>query len=314
MSFLLDEKIAFLKGVLGRYYIGSRKEELVFKCPFCEHRKLKLQINIEKDIWHCWTCNEKGSNLYRLIKKLGTAADLDKYNKLYKATKKEDIKEKNKDFIRIGLTETYYPLVVSGSFVGNKLKNYLVNERGLTEQDILKWKIGVASTEKYDNAIVFPSFDRYGQVNYFTARTVDPKRYHLPKSENGYKSSIIVNEMNIDFDKPIVIFEGFIDAIKSGFGNAVPLLGSLLSKNSKLFVTILEHKTVVYLALDADAISKKCDMAKDFIAHNIECYDVDVAPFHDVGEMTKEDFRVRFENAVRFDENYMLNLRMKNLA
>jgi len=314
--FIVEEKILFLKKILGRYYNGSRKEEIVFHCPFCQHRKLKLQINVKTDLYHCWVCGAKGNNLSKIIRKIGTKEDLNLYNSLYKsANVKIEQKEEKKEFLRIGLPENYYPLSVSKSFVADKLKKYLIFERDLNENDILKWKIGVASVEdRFDNGIIFPSFDKYGLVNYYTARTINPKRYYLPKSDCGYKSSIIINELNVDFSKPILIVEGFMDGIKSRFENVVPLLGSSLSKNSKLFNTIIENKTVVFLGLDSDAILKKCDIAKDFLAHNIECYDIDVAPFHDIGEMKKEDFKVRYENAKKFDENYMLKIRMSSLV
>ena len=67
---------------------------------------------------------------------------------------------------------------------------------------------------------------------------------------------IIFNELNIDWDEPVILVEGVFDAIVAGY-NAIPILGSTLREESKLFQAIVIHDTPIYLALDEDAKKKQ---------------------------------------------------------
>ena len=80
--------------------------------------------------------------------------------------------------------------------------------------------------------------------------------------------------MYIDWDSDLVITEGVFDAIKAG-PNAIPLLGSTLRENSKLFQKIIKHDTPIYLALDADADKKETKIINLFVKYGIELYKLD---------------------------------------
>jgi DNA primase len=166
--------------------------------------------------------------------------------------------------------------------------NYL-SSRGITKQDILKWKIGYCATGKYEGRVIFPSFDLSGRLNYFVARsyTGDWKRYSNPPN----KSNIIFNHLSLDFAYPIVVVEGVFDAVKSGV-NSVPLLGSTLKEESILLNEIVKNDTTVYLALDSDATKKTEKLIDLFLKYDIETFLVDISAtkHQDVGEMTKQEF------------------------
>ena len=70
------------------------------------------------------------------------------------------------------------------------------------------------------------------------------------------KEEMIFNELYLDFSKPLVLVEGLMDAIKAR-ENAVPILGTELREESRLFQKILKHKTPVYIVLDSDAVKKE---------------------------------------------------------
>jgi len=57
---------------------------------------------------------------------------------------------------------------------------------------------------------------------------------------------VVFNELNIDWKDKIFLVEGVFDAIKAGT-DSVPLLGSTLNENSKLFQKIVENDTAIYL-------------------------------------------------------------------
>ena len=62
--------------------------------------------------------------------------------------------------------------------------------------------------------------------------------------------------MFVDWDESIILVEGLFDAIVAG-QNAIPILGSTLREESKLFQGIVLNDSPVYLALDEDARKKQ---------------------------------------------------------
>ena len=116
----------------------------------------------------------------------------------------------------------------------------------------------------------------------------------------------------MDFEQDLTIVEGVFDAVKAG-DNSVSLLGSTLTENSKLFYEIVKNDTPVYLALDPDAERKINKIIGLFLKHDIEIYKVDVAPFQDVGEMSKEEFVKRKAEAELINSNSYLLSRIKGI-
>ena len=106
------------------------------------------------------------------------------------------------------------------------------------------------------------------------------------------KSKIIFNELYIDWNEDLVLTEGVFDAIIAG-KNSVPILGSSLKEQSKLFKSIITNSTPVYIALDADAEKKASFLIQNLIKYDAEVYNIDVAPYNDVGEMPKKEFLER---------------------
>ena len=111
------------------------------------------------------------------------------------------------------------------------------------------------------------------------------------------KSKIIFNELYIDWNEDLVLTEGVFDAIVAG-KNSVPILGSSLREQSKLFKSIITNDTPVFVALDQDAQEKAADLIQNLIKYGAEVYKVEVTPYNDVGEMPKKEFLKR-KNAAR---------------
>ena len=106
------------------------------------------------------------------------------------------------------------------------------------------------------------------------------------------KSKIIFNELYIDWNEDLVLTEGVFDAIIAG-KNSVPILGSSLKEQSRLFKSIITNDTPVYVALDADAEKKASYLVENLIKYGAEVYNIDVFPYSDVGEMPKKEFLKR---------------------
>ena len=65
----------------------------------------------------------------------------------------------------------------------------------------------------------------------------------------------------IDWAHPVTLVEGPLDLLESG-KNSACLLGSHLGYESQIFKKIIENKTEVFIALDADAHDKSDKIAK----------------------------------------------------
>ncbi len=303
-----SKKLKILKDAIGSFY--QIKNEYLFFCPKCNHHKRKLSVNLSKDAFKCWVCDFSGKSIQRLIRKYGHYRQRIEWKEL---TNSVDVlsfteqlfleKEKEPDQV-IELPEEFVSLA-NEDLPYNSLyaRNYL-KSRGITKQDILRWKIGYCPKGKYGGRIIIPSFGLAGRCNYFTARTYqrDWKKYYNPPASRD----IIFNHLYMDFDQDVVIVEGSFDAVVAGT-NSVPLLGSTLRTDSKLFQEIARNDSTVYIALDPDAERKAKRLIKNLLEYGIETYKININPYGDVGEMTKEEFQKRKSEAeIMSPDHYLL--------
>lgn len=287
----------------------NRGTELLFKCPACNHHKLKLSVNLDKNAFKCWICGYRGRNNRHLVRRYGSYLHLQRWDA---ATGRTDLADF--DFLfnnkvgcdhkqKIDIPEEFITLTSSKiPATGVGAYKYL-KSRGLTRSDIVKWKIGYAPRGNYRNRIIIPSFDNDGDVNYFIARSYsgDSYKYKNPPASND----ILFNDLYIDWGEDLVIVEGVFDAIVAG--NSIPILGSTLRPDSKLIQKIVFNDTPVYIALDQDVAAKERKIIKTLLEYDVELYKIDTTGYEDVAEMPREVFRNRKEEAVFVDrEDYIL--------
>jgi DNA primase len=290
----LQEKLKLLKNAFGRCW--SNGQEHLFQCPKCNHHKRKLSINIDKDVFKCWICDYSGTKISPLVRQYATAyyaewrqlkgeIDLSKYENIFK----EDY-QVPKQIIK--LPENFQTLTGEKTSLKRRALNYLYS-RGLTDKDILVWKIGFCNYGEYQNRIIVPSFDEEGEVNYFIARTYtdDWVKYKNPQASKD----VVFNDLNIDWRSDIILVEGVFDAIRCD--NAIPILGSSLSENSLLFQKICKKKPNIYLALDPDVKNKQLLIAKKLKEYGITVRCIEVSPYSDIAEMPKTTIKQRKQNA-----------------
>jgi len=310
-------KLSFLENLLGSANFSSGTNEALFSCPFCKHHKKKLSINLELDLWQCWPCGKAGKNLGFLIRKVGSSRDVDLYVQKYKSKHSNFVANKQEgEVYRPSLPEEFVPLIhCKDSFMGKKIYSWLTGIRKVEEEDILRHKIGTAMSGRLQGTVIMPSFDSKGLLNLYTSRFLDGgiRKYHTPSFPKGYKNSIILNELNIDWEQPVVIVEAFLDMMKS-VPNTVPLFGSSLKEESLLFQTIVRNNSSVFLALDADAKSKSNKIAEEFMKWDISVYNVDIVPYGDVGEMSKKEFTKRYECAELVSHQSVFRDKLRNLC
>jgi len=296
-----------LNKAIGRYRESG--SELLFICPSCDHHKYKLSINLDKNAFKCWVCDYRGRNIRRLVRRFGTFTqlqkwdeitnrfDIERFSELFSEEPIEEVKEQI-DFPSEFISLTSKKLPATAKFAYKYLQ-----ERGLTDDDILHWKIGYCFNGNYRNRVIIPSFDDDGDINYFVARSHngDSYKYKNPRASKN----IVFNELFIDWNDDLVLVEGIFDAIRAG--NAVPILGSTLRSDSRLLRKIVFNDTPVYIALDPDAADKERKIIKTLLRYDIELYKIDVSGYEDIGTMPREVFVERKKQASFIDrDNYLL--------
>jgi len=285
----MDEKLSIIAGFLGTSYKSNN--EHLFQCPFCKHHKRKFSVNIQRGVYKCWICDEKGRNLYRLVRRFGSnkdretwkafsgeKTDLNAFGNLFEETEEEHVEQ------ILQIPPHFHTLCGNVQF---RVPLRYLEKRGITKKDILKWKMGFCSDGPFKERIIIPSFNENGDLNYFIARTFTDnyKRYLNPPVSRD----IIFNELYVDFDKEVTIVEGAFDAIKAE--NAIPILGSTIRETSRLFRRIVENNTPVLLALDPDAKYKAENIKRLFLKYGIEVRELQYNDERDIGDMSKEEVR-----------------------
>jgi len=285
--------------------------EYLYECRCCGHHKKKLSVNFEKNVAKCWVCDWRTNNLRRLVRRWGNFKQV------------RDWKEFDSD-IEVGQLETIFQKEVltsqridlppefktlsgtSHSKLALPALKYL-KDRGVSKEDILYWKLGYCSSGEYANRIILPSFNEEGYCNYFTSRTYERKAW--PPYLNGPGSKdIIFNDLLIDWESEVTLVEGVFDAIVAQ-DNAIPLLGSSLREDSILFKKIALNDTPVLLGLDHDAQKKAMRLIRAMLAHDIEVRLMDTSGYKDIGEMPKEVFEKRKQEAAFIDsDTYLLKI------
>ena len=300
------KKHKILCDVLG--YSHTNGPETLFKCPTCDHHKLKFSVNIRKNVFKCWVCDYRGRNVRRLVRRFGTFVQLQRWDEftgrhdLERFAELFDSRSSVDPLPTLDLPEEFISLAGAIPATGVYAHKYLCS-RGITKADILKWKIGYCFGGEYRSRIIIPSFNDNGDISYFMARTYngDSYKYKNPKASKD----IVFNELYIDWNEDLTIVEGVFDAITAG--NGVPILGSTLRSNSDLIRKIVYNDTPVYVALDPDARKKENKIIQTLLEYDVELYKIDVDGYEDVGSMPREVFRERKQKAIFIDrDNYLL--------
>jgi len=291
----------------GNY--ADKGGELLFACPACDHHKRKFSINLAKNAFKCWVCDYRGRNIRRAVRRYGSYIQLQKWDQI---TDRTDIERFADLFMerelepceeKVQLPDEFVSLCMADMPATSTYAIKYLQKRGITEEDIIRWKIGFCFSGEYRNRIIIPSFNHNVDCSYFIARSYsgDSYKYKNPR----VSKDIVFNELFVDWNSDLTIVEGVFDAMVAG--NAVPILGSTLRGGSKLLREIVRNDTPIYVALDADAADKERRIIEMLLRYDVEVYKIDVSDFEDVGTMPKDVFEERKRNASFIDrDNYLL--------
>lgn len=257
--------LSFLEGLLGssKPTTGTNHE---FFCPVCNHRKRKLSIDLDTMKWHCWVCSRGGLSLFTLLKYINASkSSFSQLSELIGNRTYYRQEKKQKHFVH-SLPREYQNIIThSGSMFARAAINYLVNQRGLTANDLIKYNIGYCISGEFDEMVIFPSYDRHGKLNFFTAR--DFMGNYIKHKNPKASKNIVGFELFVNWDMPIVLVEAALDAITVRH-NAIPLFGKTL--NDILISEIVNKRPpMVIILLDPDAYDNSIEIAEIIMGMNI---------------------------------------------
>ena len=297
------KKKKILDEVLGRPY--KQGKEYLYPSRCCGHHKPKLSINFEKNAAKCWACDWRTKNLRRIVRRWGDISHINRWKDFDADIELGDLDNLFAKEIenpqRIDLPNEFKTLTGRSHPPSSRLVFNYLRKRGVTDKVILYWKIGYCGSGDYKNRVILPSFDEDGYCNFFTSRTYDPNVWPPYLNGPGNKD-IIFNELLIDWEREVTLVEGVFDAIVAG-ENSIPLLGSTLREDSKLFRKIVKNDTPVLLGLDADAQKKAMRLVKALLAYDVEVRMMDTSGYKDIGERPREVFQQRKEKAPFIDSD-----------
>ena len=275
--------------------------------PFTSHHKPKLQINTQTQKWHCWVSNQGGHKLYQLFKKLKATSE--QFNELTDlvggfhslSSNREKVKE---NIVR--LPKEFKSLWSNGSSIIGKHSRVYLNNRNVSNGDIIRYGVGYCEEGMYANRVIVPSYNSDGELNYFVGRDI---------YEGGFKyknppvsKDVIGFDLFINWNEPIVLCEGVFDAIAIK-RNAIPLFGKTIPKSLKR--KIYEKKVKeIYILLDKDAISDAIKITDDLMKNGINVYFVSLSEedpsdmgFKKVINLIKDTKQTSFSDLMRMKLN-----------
>ena len=304
----MSQIVSLLNRVVGNRGRQLKKaNEYMYWSPFTSHHKPKLQINTQTQKWHCWVSNQGGHKLYQLFKKLKASKEqFDELTDLVGGFQSlSSNREKVKENI-VRLPKEFKPLLSNGNSIIAKHSRVYLNNRNVSNGDILRYGIGYCEEGIYSNRVIVPSYNSDGELNYFVGRDI---------YEGGFKyknppvsKDVIGFDLFINWNEPIILCEGVFDAIAIK-RNAIPLFGKTIPKSLKK--KIYEKKVKeIYILLDKDAISDAIKITDDLMKNGINVYFVSLSEedpsdmgFKKVINLIKETKQTSFSDLMRMKLN-----------
>jgi len=314
----------FIETVFGKGVPSNGGKNISVICPICRsnhdesYSKKKLVIRTDNGINHCWVCGFKSKNLVFLIKTFYTSHYKEYLEKFVDVSNLlSNVDEDATEYVAPLILPEESKLIVENyktNYYAKRYFEYLKTRNISSEEDLWYWKFLYTSKDKaYWNRIIVPSFDANGKLNYYTGRRIKENIFTKYKNPYVVRESIIFNEINVNWNEPLVIVEGVFDLIKCT-RNATAILGSDLNINYSLFQNIVVNETPVVLALDPDVKEKSIKLAKSLLDYNIDVYMIDIPYDKDVGDLHKEQFLELYNKKQKITKQDLLVHKIRNIS
>lgn len=266
--------------LLGESKQGSYSSDISqyqFNCIRCADRnggpdgKYNLEVNFQEKlfqgggVFHCWKCASEGDGMsgtvLKLLKMYATPSIYADYVEALSEIRGLMMYDIN---LFSGMTEdvSLSDIVLPNGFKkidikscdNSKVLSYL-EKRRITQDIIDRYNIGYTDWTERDyqwrNRIIVPSYNAFGDLNYYVGRDYTGKSKMKYRNCNTDKKCVIYQESLINWDAPIILVEGVFDALYKP--NTISMLGKVLTKDTLLYQTLMKKSNAgVIICLDAD--------------------------------------------------------------
>lgn len=294
---LQSKLLSLVNEVLGQNAkLRKGGSQATYFCPFCNHYKRKLEVNLDYGQWHCWVCDAKGIYLGSLFTKVKAPGHYrDKLFELTKDVRLQRRSRKTQDE-ELSLPDEFISLAEPGTSPEYKHAIRYLKSRGIGYEDICRYNIGYCERGEYANCIVVPSYDANGKLNYYSSRFF---YQNWIKYKNApFSKDIVGFESFVNYAEPVTLVEGVFDAIAVR-RNAVPLFGTTLSWHLREAL-VLNKTPRVNLVLDNDAMKYAIRTAQSLWKWGI-CVHLIKLPEKDPSILGFEKMRELIETSIPMD-------------
>lgn len=158
-----------------REYIQLKPAGINFRalCPFHREKTPSFMVSPEKQIWHCFGCQE-GGDIFSFVMKMEGISFVEALRMLASkagvklaAQDPKTASRRNMLLDIVELSSKYYYKILTESGQAKTAREYLT-ERGLTEETIEEWRIGY-SPDSWDDLIIFLKGKGYSENEIFLA-------------------------------------------------------------------------------------------------------------------------------------------------
>ena len=287
--------------VISSYIPLEKKGKNFFGvCPFHDDSNPSMSVSRDKQIYKCFSCGASGNvfnfvmdyehvdfkeALVILAKKAGIVLNsvnvkskenkYDKYYKMYDISLKlyqnnlsSNLGTSAKEYLhKRGITDELIKTFKIGLATTSKDSlSKILNSKDYTNKEIELYGLGTGTSDLYINRIMFPLFDISNNIVGFSGRiynTSSSSKYINTKETPIFKKGeLLYNYYNAKDSvrqlKKIVLVEGFMDVIRLhsiNVTNAVALMGTSLTKEQ---INLLKRLSLnITLCLDGDSAGRK---------------------------------------------------------
>jgi len=334
---MLPTELIKIKNILNEFLGQPKRDDddnpqLQYNCPCCTEQndgipdgKYNLEVNFQIQRFHCWKCgdtdNMKGKISY-LIKRYGNSTLYKSYVDEIESIRRTSLYDFNLysgitmdvvDEVQLKLPKTYKKLNLQTA--PKRVVEYC-KKRRIDQNIIDKFNIGYTSWDNEESAwrnrLIIPSYNSFGELNYFVGRDYMPPKKHIIKKEseektpdlnifNTYerpkykncdadKKEVVFQESKIDTDADIILVEGAIDCIYGP--NTISMLGKVLTKDSELYRFLYNKANArIIICLDNDTKieeTKKIYNLLNFGRLKDKIYYIHLNIYKDFGELYEQ--------------------------
>jgi hypothetical protein len=274
----------------------------------CEDRtkgtKHKLNIDLKTGVFHCFRCGIAGAGLRKFIEiiegKTHAPITVEQFDRDL-----SDFRKKIAAALEIKapkIRKLDYPESYVSAFESIYAMNY-IRRRKIPDEVTRKFKLGWCISGKYAFRVMFPSFDKHGNLIYYGGRAILGTNTKMLNIEID-KEDLLYGSEFLDSKKDfVVVTEGPFSCITVN-ENAVALYSKHIAPKQMIKLRNLPVKKY-YIMLDGDARAEAIKLAENLLKFDKKVFLVNMEK-KDPNDLGHAECWKKIENADEITEKYIL--------